>query len=468
MIKKFLYTSIFLLCFSLTAKTDKSSQTFLFTRPTHQNLGLSQVFWFGVPLNKDQKTGVRINASYQDSRKADRIKQYFLPIDKAAVKIHNTATDKNALPVWFGLPDGFSGNVNFAPEQKQIGGTIDVRRIIGPLFGIKFAKDWWVQLTVAAAKVENNLKLTQSNVQNAAANTLAVYDIVTAFKNPDWTYLKIDGERSRSGLSEVRLTLGSTFVSNGRAYASSYSAISLPGKGSTSNAYMFDSQVGFNKHVGIIWGINMQAPLTREEEKHLVTFNINLESNFLIRNYQHRTFDLKDKEWSRYLLMRHKDETGTATVPGVNVLTHKVRVSPHALVDFTTSLRATRGYFQGEVGYGLWAHGGESVKITDTHKWIEEYQIAGTAGARWASDATIISRGTDSATFTAIKESDLDLDSCSQLAAAIHRIHIYGNLQSKQSTRNMHAGLGAFVEMPRNETKALSTYGVWFNAGGSF
>lgn len=471
MMKKFFYTVLLLFCIALNAKTDKSSQTFLFTRPCFQNLGLSQVFWYGVPLNEHHKTGVRADVFYQKSRKADKIKQYFLLADKSAVKISNTGTDRNARPQWFGLPNDFTGTVTFAPEQKQLGGNIEIRRIIGPLFGFDFFKDWWVQLTVALSDVKNNMNLTQADVTGAAATTNTVYDIVTAFKNPDWDYLKIDGERSRSGLSEVRLTIGSTFISNGRAYASSYSALSLPGKSETPNTYMFDSQVGFNKHVGIVWGLNLQAPLTRETTDYLVTFNINLENNFLIRNHQYRTFDINDsagerKEWSRYLLMRHQDETGTATVPGVNVLTHKVRVSPHAIIDFTTSLRASKGRLQGEIGYGLWAHGGDAIKITHP-EWQAVYGIAGTAAGSSASTSTIKTLAADDATFTTIKKTDLNLESGSQPPMVVYRFHAYANLQGQESPNQVHLGLGGFVEFPRNTSKALATYGIWLSAGGS-
>ncbi len=481
MTKKVLYSALLLVCFSLAAKIDKSGQTFLFTRPCGQNLGFSEVFWYGVPLNDTEKTGARISTYYQKSRKADRIKQYFLPKNKGSVRFGTAGTaTTDALPVWFGLHHAFKGTVTFAPEQKQVGGSIDIRHKIGPIFGSSFFKDWWVQLTVGLADVKNNMHLTQ-NVETEPATTNTVHDLTTAFKNADWNYLKIDGEQSRSGLSEIRLGIGTTFISNGRMYASSYSALSFPGKGVTPNTYMFDSQVGFNKHVGLVWGLNLQAPLTHETKDYLITFNINLENNFLIRNHQFRTFDLNDhsgipittepvansREWSRYLLMRHKDETGAVTVPGVNVLTHKVRVSPHALVDFTASLRGTSGRLQGEIGYGLWAHGGDTVKITDSNPWIEEYQIAGETAAQWAKDATLKSRGTESATFTPIRATDLNLKSAGMLPAVIYRFHAYVNMKTESSKNPMHVGFGTFVEFPRNTTKALSTYGIWFNAGGS-
>lgn len=483
MIKKIFYSTLLLFCFSLYSKTDKSSQTFLFTRPCDQNLGFSQVFWYGVPITDTEKTGARVSAYYQKSRKAEKIKQYFLLKDKASVRFGAAGTaTTDALPAWFGLDDAFRGTVTFAPEQKQVGGSIDIRHKIGPIFDLNFFKDWWVQLTVGLVDVKNNMHLTQ-NVEVEPTTTNAVHDLATAFNNSAWNYLKIDGERSRSGLSEVRFGFGTTFISNGRMYASSYSALSLPGKGITPNTYMFDSQVGFNKHVGVIWGLNLQAPLTRETTDYLVTFNINLENNFLIRNHQFRTFDLNDssgiaagtavvensREWSRYLLMRHKDETGATTVPGVNALTHKVRVSPHALVDFSASLRGTSGRLQGEVGYGLWAHGGEAVKITDSNPWVEEYQIAGVTNGQWAKNATLKSRGTDSATFSAIKATDLNLDSASMPPAVIYRFHAYVNMQTESSSskNKMHVGLGGFAEFPRNTSKALATYGIWFNAGGS-
>jgi hypothetical protein len=467
MSKKLLFALFVLFGVSLSAKSDKSSQSFLFTRPAHQNLALHQAFWYGSLFNKDKKTAVQVNSHYQKSWRSDKIRQYFLLADRTLVKVNRTATDRDVLPEWLGLPDDFSGLVTFSPEQEQIGGSIEARRNIGPLFGFDFFKDWWIQAALCVASVKNNLKLVQSNVQNPAASTLDVYDITTAFNNPDWTYSKINGEQTRTGVSEVRIGLGTTLLSDGRSYAATYSAVSIPGRKKVSNTYLFDSQVGFNGHVGVIWGANLQAPLTRVNDPFLVTFNINLENNFLIRNHQYRTFDLKTKEWSRFLNMRKQDQTIDTTTPGVNVLTHLVRVSPHAIIDFSTSLRCTINSLEAEIGYGLWAHGGDKIKITNP-VWKEEYGIAGSTTNTSASESTIKTRASNDSTFTLIKQTNLNLTSAEMLPVAVHKVHASLGYRGGGKRGGGHFGIGAYGEFPRNSTKALATWGFWAKAGGAF
>lgn len=468
MIKKLLFGLFMLSLLSLSAKTDKSSQSFLFTRPVHQNLSLHQAFWYGSLFNKDKKNAIQANVHYQKSWKSDKIRQYFLLADRTLVKVNRTTTDRDVLPEWLGLPNDFSGLLTFSPEQEQVGASFEARHDIGPLFGFDFFKDWWAQCSLCVASVKNNLKLVQSNVQNAAASTLDVYDIVTAFNNPEWNYSKINGQQTRKGVSELRLGLGTTMFSNDRWYAATYSAVSIPTKQKAPNAYLFNSQVGFNGHVGVIWGANLQAPLTREDELYLVTFNINLENNFLIRNHQYRTFDLKNKEWSRFLTMRKKDQTTDTTTPGVNVLTHKVRVSPHAVIDFSTSLRCTMHSLEAEIGYGLWAHGGDAIKITNP-VWKEEYGIAGSTTNTSASGSSIKTRASNDATFTVIKQTDLNLNSAAMLPVAVHRVHASLGYRGGGANRGGgHFGIGAYGEFPRNATKALSTWGLWAKVGGAF
>ena len=79
--------------------------------------------------------------------------------------------------------------------------------------------------------VENNLHLQQSNVQNAASTNLTVYDILTAYNNPEWDYLKINGRTKDTHIPEVRIVVGTTVLSTSNgAYAASYSGFSIPTK----------------------------------------------------------------------------------------------------------------------------------------------------------------------------------------------------------------------------------------------
>ena len=212
----------------------------------------------------------------------------------------------------------------------------------------------------------------------------------------------------------------------------------------------------------------MQLPLSREDETFQASLTLNLENSWLFRNYQYRTFDLIDKEWSRYLLMRLKDQTTNTTTPGVNVLTHKVRVSPHNTMDFSTTFRGNYDIFEVELGYGAWAHGGDTIRITSKSPWVAQYGIAGTTTNTSASGSTIITKASNDTTFTTIKETDLDLTSGAMPQNLVHKIHGSFGCAIKHHITDGNFGVGAFVELPNNSTKALSTWGIWVKLGGAF
>ena len=231
---------------------------------------------------------------------------------------------------------------------------------------------------------------------------------------------------------------------------------------------MFEAQPGNNGHWAYIWGINLQTPLSREEELPRYSFVLNIESTWLLKRHQSRTFDLINKQWSRYLPMRLKNQTTNTTTPGVNVLTHRVLVKPRCTVDFATGLRAHYKSIEAEFGYGLWAFGGESVYIRDTAPWVANYGIAGTATNTTASASTISYLAPDDATFTTIKETDLDLLSGSMPATLVHKIHGSVGCSILGEKTDGNFGVGAFIEFPNSPTKALATWGLWAKLGCGF
>lgn len=465
--KKVVFSFTLCTLITLWGKTDKHSQTFLFTRPAYQNISLNQALWHGSFFDTTKNNAFQLSFVYQKSYRSDHIRNYFLQSDDPYIKINRTALDRNALPEWFGLPDDFSGLMTVSPEQKQYAGIFEFRKNLGPLFNSEFFKDWWLSAMTTVSQVENNLHLQQSNVQNAASTNLTVYDILTAYNNPEWDYLKINGRTKDTHIPEVRIVVGTTVLSTSNgAYAASYSGFSIPTKKKLHNHHMFEAQVGFNGHVGIIWGLNLQAPLTKKEDALQILFDINLENNFLIRNHQYRTFDLHDKKWSRYLTMRKKDQITNTVTPGVNVLTHISRVSPHALIDFSTSLRFHYLSLEAEIGYGLWAYGGDSIKFTTP--FAQEYGIAGTVTNTSASASTITTRAANDTTFTVIKESDIDLSSGAMHPALVNKFHTSFGFTHQGQVYTAHGSLGGFVEFPRNSTKALATWGIMAKAGSAF
>ena len=458
--------------FALGAKTPKYSHSFLFTRPGQQNLALKQALWHNLLFDKEKKVAIEAVGFFQKTTSSRDISQYFLPPNKEALLVNSTAINRDVLPKWLNLPENFSGILALAPTQKQGGFMLEGRYGLGDLLdfggfmGVSIFKNWSAYWSIAFVDVKNNLNLTQTDVQNPAPTSNAVYDIISAFNNPAWNYDKINGPTHQQGISEIRLGLATTLIGNERAQLATYSTLSIPTKTHLSNVYLFNSEFGYG-HVGAVWGICFQAPLSRDIESYTLSWTVNLENNFLIRNHQYRTFDLNLKPWSRFILMRKKDQPGDVLIPGVNVLTHKVRVSAHAIVDFATGLRFSKGKFEAEMGYGLWAHGGERCKITG-NSWIPDYGLAGTLPNTSASTSTVSNQGFNDPVFVTIVRDDLDLKSGAMSQNFVNKFYAAAGMKNKGDRFNTEAGLGTFVEIPHNPTNAFSQWGLWLTTGVDF
>lgn len=451
----------------LLGKEIMYARSFLWTRPGYQQLALHQALWHNPLLDISRKGAFLIAPVYQKSRNPQDIKTFFLPPNTPNVKVSNTALDRDMLAFWLGLPDDFSGEFTFAPRQKQAGFLVEFRYMIGDFLDIPFLENSWVDVQAPVMEVQNNMNLTQWNVQNAGASTAAVYDIISAFNNPDWEYSKINGQSKKLRLSELRLAIGTTFFSTGRSYAATYSALSIPTSSPYNGEYMFSPQVGYNAHVGIIWGALLEVPLTRPGCKDKLSFQLSIENNWTIRNHQYRTIDIENKPWSRFLYFRKQYQAEDVLIPGVNVMTQKVRVSPHSVLEFSAGFRGTLANgVQGEIGYNLWGFGGDSIKLTSS--WTGEYGIAGTLPNTTANGSTLRYRAPNDAEFKAITLTELDLNTAAMPSALIQRI--YGSLGFiKKSARcDGIFGVGGSVDIPQNKTKALATWNLWFTAGGGF
>ncbi len=467
-------TASLMLCFfALQAETPKNSQTFLFTRPGQQNFCLQQSIWHNLLYDKEKKNAFNLDVYHQESTHANNIQAYFLPSFRTQLLVNSTAINRDVLPLWLELPVDFNGVLRIKPTQKQTGFTLEGRHLLGNFLdfgsvaGCKLFQNWCVFFTASFNSVKNNWGLSQDNVSGEGPKTSPVYDILTAFNNPEWAFYKSDGPNTQNQLSEIRLGLNTTFISSPRAQVATYSAFTLPCTKKPANKYIFAAQSGYNGHFGVIWGISFQFPLNRPDEDYTLAGTINFENIFLLRNHQFRTFDLNGKQWSRFMLLRKQNDPTNTLIPGVNIFTHKVRVSPHDIIDFGTGLRFTKNWFEGELGYGLWAHKGERCRFSDA-VWVPEYGIAGTTLNTTASKSTIAHQAPNDPTFVTILESDINLKSGEQTSNLAHKV--YGSLGIKRFSDSCDNtfNIGAVVEIPHNNTDVLSTWGIWLSAGIAF
>lgn len=449
-------------------KTEKTSISHLFVRPVHDNITARTNYWHDSLLDTDKQNAYQILTQYHRSFDSDAMRRHFLVANRNELFFQEGANPtlpavRDVRANWVGLPENFTGTLKIDPQLWQYSFMFSARHSFDKLFNMDFFKNWFGFVNIPVVIAYTHMNFTQEGVTNAAT-TGEVRDILTAFNNSTWNYQKIRTTSKTSiNVAEVRLGIGRSLLSNGRATAATYSAISIPTKKSATNEYMFEPQIGYNGHIGIIFGAHLQLPLTREENRGQAMFFLDFENNSLIRNKQFRTFDLKNKEWSRFLQYR---KNGFAAEQGVNIMTRKTRCSPYSIMQASSGMRFMFRKVEGQIGCGVWGHAAERL-VLDT-AWEEQYGIIGTTNITSASASTIASIAANDAAFTTVKTTDIDLESAASPATVTFSAHASLGGRGRGENADGFWGIGSFVEIPRNNTKAFKIWGLWATVGGAF
>jgi len=501
------------------------SRTFMMTRPVSHNIFAEQSLWHDFLYHKRDKGGsFQVTTYYQQSIKRPETAKYFTFGYKTLLKVlgddNHDACFRDIRAEWLGLPSNFRGAFSIDPEQRQFACVISYNHDLKSVVDYDFLKRFWFEISLPIVVVENNMNLCQCDVFNRADQFPR--DILNAFNQSSWRYAKINGKISHVDLAPIRIRFGGAFMDEDNDQLATYSVFSLPTGHSNDNKYLFEPQSDYNGHLGFGTGANFQIVINRKECRNCdICFFLNLETIFLIRNWHCRTFDLKcrptdgdcpscgsycapcpcgtvvggytpdgncarhcapcnykPKPWSRYLLFNTKNGVPNQNVPGVNVLTKRVKVRPYNMVEFSTGFRVKAKRFEGEVGYSIWGHGAERIECIE--RFRKQWGIAGNDPGdmvvKSASLSTICCRkatpaeefdGTAGPVFIPICESDLDLDSAACPGALNHIVHCAGGFEHEGECVDVLVGLGLYYDIPQKNS-ALKTWGFWVKFGGSF
>ncbi len=444
-------------------------RSFMFTRPAYYHLSMREHLWHDIVYNKkgEQLGGFQLTTFFQRSIAQDKIARYFLINGKNELLVSGDLNlqDKDIRDIraeWLNLPETFRGKFSMSPHQQQFGFTLEYNQDLKKWLDVKFLRDWCLGFIVPIVIVDNDLRLIQTTVTNKGTNPA---DIIEAFKQKEWKFSRIEGNRTRLGVAEIKIILGSSYMSENHFQVGYYSTLVIPTGKKQDPKFLFDPVVGNNQHFGIGGAVNFQILLNRDPSRFAFCFFLNLESILLIRNKQFRTFDLKGKSWSRFMLFNKKGEAPNENIPGVNLLTRKAVVKPFNIVDFTTGLRIKNENIEFEVGYNIWGHGDERVRLRNPIKEI--FGIAGTAADKTASKSSISKRADDDEEFVKITECDFDANSAQSGSAFNHKVHISGGVKHIGTKMDGFIGAGWFVDIPRKNSP-LRLWGVWVKLGSTF
>ncbi len=481
------------LCMLVSAEPQEVfSRTFMLTRPASYNLAMDQQLWHNFVYSKNGPIYGAFQAIgyYQKSRPNEKNALYFLIDRKSSLLVAGDAvtdliTTRDIRAEWVNLPNDFQGRLSLCPQQTQIGFTLMYNQDLKKFLDVEFLKNWSVGIEMPVIFVENNINLSQYDMQSSGSQPDTQPDIKHAFNQVDWCFSKIPSCKQKlTNVANLKLTIGRAMMNQDFFQLQAYSALEIPIATHHSPEYLFSPQVGYDRHVGIGGGALIQLLLNYHPEKFALTFFSNLEGIFYIRNKQHRTFDLKGKPWSRYMQYVRRNDPPGKTVPGVNVMTFPTLVRTYGTANYSFGWRINVAPFEFEIGYDLWGHGGERVELRNGPPespfnrcggGLNDFGIAGSGTILFqdqpvvatSSASTIAQQFEDDLAFVPITYNDIDLCSAQAASALNHTIHASVGLQNLKGNPNFFGGWGFFFEFAQKNSP-LNNFGVWFKIGSSF
>ncbi len=455
---------------------DERYRSFLFSRPLNQNVPLYQSMWHDYIYEKQGscKTSFQCIGAYQESLNTRALNKYFLFDRKTEVSVIGDAAvgvqDRDVRAEWLGLPSNFYGALELVPKQRQVGIFLNAHQDLNKFIAVDFFDGYWIDVNVPLVAVQNSIEIKQRI--GATTTSASVSDFVQAFNRADLRYAKISSvSRSRLRCPEINIRFGRAYLSEDHFQVVYYSGISAPLGNKQDAAYVFDPVVGNNGHWGFLVGAGFQVVTSRCSAPYATCLFLHVENIFFMHNTQHRTLDVRDKPWSRYMLLNHRDRGPEQNVPASSILTRRVKVHPYGMVDLSAGGRIFYQDWHIEAGYNLWAHARERIELKKSFPAVWGFagikDIANPTVATTASLSTIAKQAANDADFVPIQEGDLYVRSGAALGTLVHKIHVSLGWGRKGAKFDGFFGVGAWFETPQH-SGACKAVGCWLKLGGSF
>lgn len=463
----------------VASRQESHGRSMFLPRQLFNNIPVLESGWHTLIHAREKEkheASFQIIGAYQDSVCAAKTNRYFAPCRTNNIVIAgDNSTEKcsrNVRAEWLmhdtpGI-ENFSSSFYFKPEQKQYGALLQYNQALTSFIKSDFFENVFITASAPLQRTTSHLDLksTSSNAQNT--------QISEAFNNPNWCAGKAACKRERTDLAELRLGWGQVFSSEKVFEFIYYTTVSFPTAHKSDPEYWFDAVNGFNGCYGINGGVQMQFLLTRDTSPVDMYFFVNVDDTFWIRRHQMRTYDLYDKPWSRFMLYnRIAPNCPASNIPGVNIFTIDSVVRPYNMADFSVGWRVATKHYECEVGYNVWGHGDEVIKVRYPDEFCQEWGIAGSTYNTSASQSTIAQQADndvdadDDAIFKTIPVSQLDIYSPATRSALTQKIH--GTITLRHSSKKIAALFtsGAFYEIAQ-KNGSFNQWGLWSKIGCSF
>lgn len=349
----------------------------------------------------------------------------------------------------------YEGVITFNPQQTTAGVGFTWRQT---LFSNKEGiPTLWGEISFPVQFIRNKMNLCENVINNGGGvnptpglnGAEHVANMRDAFKQDTWLYGKVDDsvDHEKWGVADVELRLAYNSIRGECCDLNAYFGIVAPTGTKIDQCtagYLFNAVIGNNHHFGALFGSHFGYDLA-SCGKHMLRMELDMSSKYLFSNEQWRSFDLVDKEWSRYIEVYSNvaqattafDEAPSALsvdsgTAGINVFTRRLRVTPRFATNINTALNYSYCHADFEFGYNLFTRQAERIEFP--RECCFDFPLTIAVKDIDGSGATNIARNIKndfpaSSTVLAdyaqniIQVQDLDLDSAAHPALMSHTLY---------------------------------------------
>ncbi len=491
---------LFLIAQIGSLQATQTNKTFFNPRSASVNLPMQMTTWASNTA-KNKKSlggGIQVAPFYQASTNGNDLAKYFMFDHKTTLKA-GTGTDVDVHSFNFNLRSAYDGDFSFDPKVKTYGVRFDQYYKLDNIL-----QNLYLAASTAVVHTEHDINLRET-VRDKGTNHIGPNTVAEAFTGHQlstdwserWRYGKITGSQSLTGFADIDFKLGYHVLNKKRYQLGLEFAVLAPTGNKAKAEYVFEPLVGNGFHFGLGGGLNGRFDIWQSKNKrnHL-SFWVMGDYRYLFNNTQKRTLELKGKKWGRYIRMRQQDPDDATmvlqnTIPGVNIMTRNVKVTPGSQFDGIAYLDLTLNRWQFALGYNLWAREDEKVRLREAWEKPGVFGLP-SSGAffvpadslqtramppvtvnngqflpREAAATAVSSATTINATATAdgefIKEEDIDLSG--HPSSLTHKI--FGNISydlDKFIKHPSYLSVGSSYEFAESN-KSLEQWSIWGKFG---
>ncbi len=493
-----------------------TSKSFLSIHPPFQSNSPEMVSAFRddrMHIRKDGKHGTAQLVLFgSKTTNEEDLARYFFPFGKTSLAVSEFIEDSedfDLLALHFNIftQQGLRSKISIEPQQSVIGVGFHYRQSFKR--NEEKGRGFFFSVSTPLTRVKNDLNfrekiITDGGEADKFADENSVATMKEAFNQKEWKFGKIKTESmTKTRLADIEVKLGYEWLQHNPCHMESYFGIVIPTGNRPDGEFVFEPIVGNGKHAGILFGSAFGIQIWNDEvkDKHL-RIEYNTHSQYLFKKEQTRSFDLKNKPWSRYMeVYANEDQARQAAAlfaddplkgsnlatPGINVFTQKVNVTPGFSSNFNTALVYRSKGFDGEIGYNFFARRSECVKLACA--WKEDpalkhqggegttNPIRDITGNKFLESATLVDLDGNfllpvpvaNYQDSLIKEKDLDLQSAATPCMLTHTV--YGAFGYRWDDREYPVFLsyGGSYTFSRNNNNAVPRkWTLWGKFGFSF